>query len=317
MEDSPLVIAISASALFDTSEGDKIFQEKGVENYRFYQQEHKTDILPRGVAYPFIERILSLNSALGEQDLIKVVLFSRNSPEAGLRVMNSIRAYSLNISTALFTSGEYNFQYLTSVGASLFLSANRDHVKTAIDAGFAAGVVLPTIIPDSDAEPELRLAFDFDGVIADDDSEIFYNSTQDLAKYHKHEAELAGSPLSRGPIGEFLQKISRIQQLERSKKAKDSNYQQIIKTAIVTARNAPAHERVITTLNDLGITVDSAFFIGGMKKSLFLNVMKPHMFFDDQMKNLADLKHVPAVHIPFGIKNIDCDMSIEQSNESI
>ena len=285
-----LVIAVSTSALFDMEESDSIYRVKGIDAYRKYQERMINEPLGKGVAFPFIKRILNLNNSFPEDKPIEVVIFSKNSPESGLRAFRSIAHYNLDISRACFSSGKSNFQYLPAFNASLFLSANPEDTEKAISAGFAAGTVLDTKVIDDENDTQLRLGFDFDGVIADDSSEQFYK-------------ELASNPLSEGPIGTLLQKISFFQRLENAQVDKNPNYKKILSTAIITARNAPAHERVVTTLKSLNIEVDDVFFLGGIDKTRILNILKPHIFFDDQMIHLDHLEDIPAVHIPFGIAN--------------
>ena len=299
-----LVIAVSSSALFNLLESDSIFKTHGIDAYRKYQEDNIDQPFEKGVAFPFIKRILSLNDSFQEEMPVEVVMFSKNSPESGLRAFRSIKHYGLNISRACFSSGESNFQYLPAFNASLFLSANEEDTRSAIQAGFAAGTVLNVEVADDDNDKELRLGFDFDGVIADDSSETFYKSVNgNMESYFQHEQELSENPLSGGPIGALLQKISFFQKLEKKKAASDKTYRRILKTAIITARNAPAHERVVTTLKNLDVEVDNVFFLGGINKARILNILKPHIFFDDQIVHLSDLKKIPAVHIPFGVAN--------------
>ena len=300
--DNKLVVAISASALFDTSKDDDLYNAEGVEAYRVRQKKLLNTPFDQGVAFPFIKRLLKLNESFPEERPVEVILFSRNSFDAGMRVMRSIQAYGLDISMAFFSSGEYIYQYLNSINASIFLSANKEHTRIAMEHGYAAGTVLPTTLIDSDDDTELRLAFDFDGVIASDDSEKVYIN-EGLDNYRAHEIENASRPLEGGPLSKLLEKISKIQKMEDQKEQSDPNYGRIIKTAIVTARNAPAHERVLTTLESFGISVDTTILLGYIQKSRVLNVMKPHLFFDDDLRNFKDLQNVAAVHIPFGIKN--------------
>jgi 5'-nucleotidase len=293
-----LVIAVASSALFDLSESHDIYTEKGIEAYRKFQETNIDKCFPKGVAFPFIKRLLSLNKVF-EQEPVEVVLLSRNSPETGLRAFRSIKEYGLNITRAAFFSGESPYEYLPAYNVSLFLSAEEVDVKNAIDAGFAAGRVLNTTVIDDDEDVELRLAFDFDGVIADDEAEQVFQGG-DLNDFHQHEAEHANEPLKEGPLGDLLKKISYFQKLENKRIRQDKTYNRILKIAIVTARNAPSHERMVSTLKNMGVEVNQAFFLGGIAKSRVLNIMKPHMFFDDQMGHLEHIDKVPAVHIPFG-----------------
>lgn len=304
------VIAVSASALFDTAKEDRIFSEEGVDSYKKYQKEHEGDIYERGVAFPFIQKFLKLNEVLDGQP-VEVVLFTRNSPDLGIRIMESIKHYRLNISRAHFSSGEYNYQYLPSFNACLFLSANPEHTRAAMKEGFAAGTVIKTDIQDefSDShDGELRFAFDFDGVIADDASEKRHkDNDEQLDKYFENENKDARTPLQEGPLHNLILQIAKLQELEKQKYEQDHSYQKLIKTAIVTARNAPADERVITTLRDFHVSVDQAFFMGGIDKSRVLNIMRPHIYFDDDKRNLQNLENVIAVHIPYGVLNENVD----------
>lgn len=299
-----LVIAVSSSALFDMRQSDAVFQ-KGQDDYRNYQLQHIQDPLGQGVAYPFIRRLLSLNEAFPEERPVEVVLFSRNSPETGLRAFRSVQHYNLDISKAYFSSGRTPYHFLPSFHASLFLSANEEDTRQAIAAGYAAGTVLNAnqAHNDDDNERELRIAFDFDGVAADDTAEQFFKATGDIHRYLAHENALRNTPLGGGPIAELLRKISFFQRLERRRADLDSSYKPIVRTTLITARSAPAHERVVTTLRNLRINADEAFFLGGGCKADILKVLKPHIFFDDQLRHLEGLGGIPAVHIPFGIVN--------------
>lgn len=300
--DKKLVITVTSSALFDMRESDEIFRTQGVDGYRQYQEENIDKTLEKGVAFPFIRRILSLNEVFQEEQPIEVVLFSKNSPDAGNRAMRSIAKYGLNISRFLFTSGDPNFQYLPAYNSTLFLTSNPDDTKAAISAGYAAGTVLNKSVVDDEGDYQFRLAFDFDSVLASDESEKIYKD-KGMEVYRAYETENASNPLSAGPLEPLLKKISTFRKMEKRRAEKDPTYTPILRTAIVTARNAPAHERVLTTLKEWDIDVDQLFFLGGMDKSLILNIMKPHIFFDDQMIHLENLDKVPAVHIPFGVAN--------------
>lgn len=298
-----LVVAVASSALFDLTESDSIFKARGLNAYQQYQRENEQNPFKKGVAFPFIKRLLRLNEAFQEAQ-VEVVLMSKNSPETGLRALNSIKHYGLDITRAGFTSGNPHFKYLPAFNTALFLSANKQDVDDAIANGYAAGKVLNTVVIDNDDDMELRLAFDFDGVLADDESERVYKESG-MKPYQDYESERSNIPLNTGPVIELLKKISVFQQLEKRQKDKDPEYKQIIKTAIVTARNAPAHERMIKTLNAWEIDVDETFFLGGIDKSRILNIMQPHIYFDDQIIHLDHLDRIPAVHIPFGIANQD------------
>ncbi len=295
-----IVIAISSSALFDMTESDKIFRDNGLEAYKAHQKQNIDVPLGKGVAFPFISRLLKLNEAFPNSRPVEVILLSKNSPESGLRAFNSFNHYGLDISRGILSSGDANFQFLPAFNADLFLSSNEEDVKEALKLGYPAGRIIANTV-DDDESPELRLAFDFDGVLADDESERVYKE-RGMEEYRKYESSKKTEPLSPGPLEPLLKKISSFQKTERQYSISHPDYTPRIKTSIITARNAPAHERMIRTLNNWGIDVDSLFLLGGMEKDKFLSILKPHMFFDDQMVHLENI-HAPAVHIPFGIAN--------------
>jgi 5'-nucleotidase len=298
-----LVIAVASSALFDLTESDSVFREQGEEKYREYQRRHKTVLLNKGVAFPFVRRFLRLNAAYPEHLPVEVVLLSRNDPETGLRVFHSIKEYGLDISRAAFTSGRSPYRYIPAFNVSLFLSANPRDVKRAIDAGYPAGTVMPSTVEDDDNDNELIVAFDFDGVIADDESESIYKS-QNLDAFVAHEITKANIPHNPGPLGDLFKKLSFFQKLERSRELEDHHYKRVLRTAIVTARSAPAHERVVTTLREWGINPDETFFLGGMEKHRILETLSPHIFFDDQRSHLkSSAGRIPMVHVPYGVAN--------------
>ena len=297
-----LVIAVASSALFDLTESDSIFKAQGLKAYKEYQNRNVKNPFDKGVAFPFIKRLLSLNTHFPEEKPVEVILMSKNSPETGLRAFNSIAHYGLDITRAGFTSGQPHFKYLPSFNTSLFLSANKSDVDDAIAHRLAAGMVLNTTVIDDDNDNELRIAFDFDGVLADDESEKIYQK-DGLPTYQQYESERSDIPLNAGPVIDLLKKISFYQKLEARKAEQDVSYTPMLKTAIVTARNAPVHVRMINTLNSWGIDINEAFFLGGIDKSRILNVMRPHIYFDDQMGHLDHLDKIPAVHIPFGVVN--------------
>lgn len=299
------VIAVASSALFNLEDSDKIFREQGEEVYRAHQRENETKVLDTGVAFPLIKRLLQINT--GKDKPVEVVLLSRNDPDTGLRVFNSIEHYGLDISRAAFVTGDNPFKYMNAFNASLFLSGNKADVEQAVAMGLPAGCIQPTSFVDNDDDLELRLAFDFDGVIADDSAEKVYQSggsTGGLESFHEHETLNALEPLPPGPLLRFFNELAKLQ-----KKIKDSNQEKSaskpsIKIAIVTARNAPAHTRVVHTLRSLDIFVDEALFLGGVNKNNVLSVFKPHIFFDDQIGHINDVSgQFPSVHVPFGITN--------------
>ena len=298
-----LVIAVASSALFDLDESDRIFREQGEEVYRKYQEDNIDNILQKGVAFPFIRRFLTLNQAFPDQLPVEVVLLSRNSPETGMRVMRSIEHYKLDITRAAFFSGNSPYNYIPAFNASLFLSANAIDVSKAINAGYPAGRVINTSVSDNDNDSGLRIAFDFDGVIIDDEAETIYQTTHDLDKFNRSELEKVAIAHKAGPLQDLFRKISRFQLLEKEKSKKEPSYKPILKISIVTARNAPSHERMINTLKQWGVIPDETFLMGGIEKRRVLEIMKPHIYFDDQQTHLAPVDGIPMVHIPFGIAN--------------
>jgi len=291
--------------MFDLTESDKIFRTQGEEKYREYQESKKDSPLQEGIAFSFIKRLLSLND-LSQDDtgpLVEVVLLSRNDPDTGLRVMKSIEHHGLGITRAIFQQGLSPYDYIPALNISLFLSSNKSDVLEAIAKGFPAGYVMDSKKIDDPKDKTLRIAFDFDGVIADDSSETVMQ-TGDLLKFHDHETANVMEPHGGGPLKEFLLRISKIQAAEEEKRKNDSSYKNRLRVSIVTARNAPSHERAINTLKSWGVMANDAFFLGGVEKKLVLDVLKPHIFFDDQSGHLATASEVaPSVHIPFGITN--------------
>ena len=300
-----LVVGVASSAMFDLSESDKIFRTEGEENYRKHQEEKKDVPLEQGIAFSFIRRLLSLND-LSTDDagpMVEVVLLSRNSPDTGLRVMNSIRHHGLGITRAIFQQGVSPYAYIDALSISLFLSSIRSDVLEAIAQGFPAGYVMDSKKIDDPNDETLRIAFDFDGVLADDASEKVMQQNN-LEQFHSHETANVMEPHGSGPLKNFLVRVSRIQRAEEDRTKTDSGYKKRLRVSIVTARNAPSHERAINTLKSWGVIANDAFFLGGIEKKLVLDVLQPHIFFDDQSGHLAGASEVvPSVHIPFGITN--------------
>ena len=281
----------------------QVYLAGGVEEYRRYQEKNIDMPLSKGVAFPFIRRFLSINKSFPKQCPVEVVLLSRNSPETGLRVFRSIRHYELDITRAAFMTGRSPHEYVPAFNASLFLSANEEDVQSAIDANYPAGAVLPSKVYDDELDTELRVAFDFDGVIADHEAEAVYQKNNDLGEFEAHELERQAIPHQPGPLADLFKKLSFMQKLEQKRRKESPSYKKILKIAIVTARNAPSHERVVTTLKSWGVSADESFFLGGMEKSRILTVLKPHIFFDDQRSHLrSPAGSIPMVHVPFGVK---------------
>ncbi len=300
--DRKLVVGVSSNALFDLHEEDKIFREEGINAYRKYQIENKNKIIDKGIAYPFIERFLRINKVYVDERPVEVIILSKNSSETGVRIMNSIKGYGLDISRGAFTSGDSPYKYIPAYNISLYLSTSENDVTNAIQAGYPAGRFINTDIEFLDDSYELRDAFDFDGVIADDESEIVFQS-DGLQMYFEYETLHVSDPHRPGPLADFFKKLSLFQKLETMKQDKDPTYKKIIRTAIITARNAPAHERAINTLKSWDVSVDDLFLLGGIEKWRILETWKPHLFMDDQISHLdPKLTKVPLVHVPFHTK---------------
>ncbi len=289
-----LVVAISSRALFDLDESHRIFEAEGKETYCRYQIDREEDVLAPGVAFSLVKKLLSINDLLSEP-LVEVILLSRNSADTGLRVFNSIRHHELTIGRAAFTSGKSPFNYIAAFGAQLFLSANADDVVAALDGGFAAATIVASNSRTTTSS-ELRIAFDGDAVLFSDESERIYRS-QGLDAFTEHEAAEAHNPLPGGPFKEFLDALHHIQTRFPPDKAP-------IRTALVTARAAPAHERVVRTLRAWNIRIDEALFLGGMEKGPFLRAFGADIFFDDQEGHCQSAsRHVATGHVPHGIAN--------------
>ena len=298
-----LVVGVASSALFDLDASDAVFRRDGEQKYREYQRDHLGAALAPGVAFPFIRRLLALNDLSGDERLVEVVVLSRNDPETGLRVMRSVEHHGLDITRAIFMQGRSPYRFMEPLRMSLFLSANEADVREAIRMGFAAGRVVGRAV-DDDGGTDLRIAFDFDGVLADDSAEQFYQK-RSLEEYQANESALADVPLPKGPLAAFLEKINHIQGIEDAKHDADpGGYKRRVRVAVVTARSAPAHERAINSIHQWGLRVNDAFFLGGIDKGPVLGVLQPHIFFDDQHRHVDTAsRSTPSVHIPFGELN--------------
>ncbi|MEV4861697.1 5'-nucleotidase [Streptomyces ossamyceticus] len=299
-----LVIGVASSALFDLAEADTVFREQGEESYRAYQEEHLDDTLGTGVAFPFIRRLLSLNDLSSSDDpLVEVIVLSRNDPDTGLRVMRSIEAHGLPISRAIFMQGRSPYRFMPALNMSLFLSANEIDVREAVALGLPAGRVLGPAAADDTDDQDLRIAFDFDGVLADDSSEQVFQA-DGIEGFRSHEIMNAATPHDPGPLRDFLANVNRLQRREEEQRTTDPDYKIRVHVSLVTARNAPAHERAVRSLKGWGVTVNDAFFLGGIDKSTIRHVLRPHIFFDDQVSHLAGTsRSTPSVHVPFGKMN--------------
>jgi len=290
-----LVVAISSRALFNLDESHQIFEEQGIEAYLAYQVKNEDKILEPGVAFPLVKKLLALNDPLNQESFVEVILLSRNSADTGLRVFNSIQHYSLNIIRAAFTNGASTYRYVNAFNSHLFLSANPSDVQHALAQGCAAATIFHTH-NNNNGTDQLRIAFDGDAVLFSDEAERIYQK-DGLAAFASTELAAAQTPLAGGPFKGFLAALHTIQT-----KFPANNCP--IRTALVTARSAPAHERVIRTLRTWNIRIDEALFLGGLSKGEFLRAFGADFYFDDQPGHCADTsEHVPTGHVPHGIIN--------------
>lgn len=297
MKANKLVVAISSRALFDLEAAHDVFMKQGVEAYCHYQIKHESEILEKGVAFSLVKKLLDLNDLETDHVQVEIILLSRNSADTGLRVFNSIEHYGLSISRAAFSGGEMPYRYVRPFGAHLFLSADPEDVKAALDTGLAAATILPSKANDKD-DGLLRIAFDGDAVIFSDEAEQVYQKSG-LAEFEASEKAAAESPLPGGPFKEFLAALHNIQSRYPAKESP-------IRTALVTARCAPAHERVIKTLRAWDIRIDEALFLGGMSKGKFLDAYGADLFVDDQQGHCdVASEFVLTGHVPTGVTNRD------------
>ena len=289
-----MVIGISSRALFDLTKENEIFEREGLESYCRYQVEHEQDILKPGPGFRLVRALLHLNELADNDDLVEVIIMSRNSPDTSLRVFNAIAHYGLDITRSVLVSGASLAPYLSAFHTDLFLSACEEDVQSAIDSGIAAGIICtdqtPQVIPMPTSE--IRIAFDGDAVLFADESEAIYKQ-QGLDAFEENERVHAREPLAEGPFAGFLKKLSNLQ---RKLGTQDCP----VRTALVTSRSAPAHERVIRTMRAWNVRVDEAFFLGGLEKKDFLKAFGAQIFFDDQkIHTQSAAVEVPAARVPY------------------
>jgi len=290
-----LVVAISSRALFDLDDSHKVYEEQGVDAYCAYQVTHENVILAPGVAFHLVSKLLALNERDPAHPRVEVILLSRNSADTGLRIFNAIEHYGLDITRAAFCGGGSSHRYIQAFGAHLFLSTDAGDVRRALAEGHAAAAILPSHVS-HDVQDEIRIAFDGDAVLFSDESERIFKQAG-LAAFAANERAAANTPLPGGPFKAFLSALHRLQ---AEFPADDSP----IRTALITARGAPAHERVIRTLRAWNIRIDEAMFLGGMKKGAFLKAFGADIFFDDQKGHCDSAReHVATGHVPFGVAN--------------
>lgn len=289
-----LKIAVTTRALFQLENENQIYVDKGKKAYEEHQIKKEQDLLRKGAAFSLIQSLLSINSIETTKDKVEVLLVTRNNANTGIRVFNSINKYGLNITRGVFTGGGELVPYLSALNIDLFLTANSTDAQSAIDAGIPAATLLTDNIPEyKDNTPnQIRIAFDGDAVLFADDSELIYKK-QGLTEFANNEARLADVPMNEGPFAKFLKIIASLQNSL-------GDEQEFIRTALVTARNAPSHERVIKTLREWGVRIDEMFFLGGISKVPILKTFGAQIFFDDQKAYTEPASSiVPAGTVPY------------------
>jgi 5'-nucleotidase len=295
LRSEPLVVAISSRALFDLEKGHEVYVNEGVDAYCAYQVEREDELLEPGVAFPLVQKFLALNEADAGTRRVEVVLISRNSADTGLRIFNSIAHYGLDITRAAFSGGDSPFRYVTPFSADLYLSADPANVRQALQSQVAAATILPSS-RHTHRQGQLRIAFDGDAVIFADDSERIYQ-TEGLAAFAASEKKMATTPMTAGPFRKFLHALHELQ-------SRWPRHEAPIRTALFTARSAPAHERVIRTLRAWNVRIDEAVFLGGLDKGEFLRTFGADIFFDDQTGHCESAsRYVATGHVPHGVTN--------------
>jgi 5'-nucleotidase len=291
--DGRLVVAISSRALFDFEEENRLFESSDDHAYMQLQLARLEQPARPGVAFSLVRKLLAFNDAVAR---VEVVILSRNDPVSGMRVFRSAQHFGLPIQRGVFTRGQSPWRYLKPLAANLFLSANEADVRSALAAGVPAARVAVHAAHASDANPnEVRIAFDGDAVLFSDEAERVYQH-QGLDAFQHHERERAATPLAAGPFKPLLEALQRLQ--------REPGEAMRLRTALVTARSAPAHERAIRTLMDWHIEIDEAMFLGGLPKGAFLREFEPDFFFDDQTGHVdSAAAHVPAGHVAAGVAN--------------
>ena len=294
--DGQLVVAISSRALFDFEQENRVFEASDDRAYMQLQLERVDSPAKPGVAFSLVNKLLAFNTG-DAAPRVEVVILSRNDPVSGMRVFRSAKHYGLPIQRGVFTRGQSPWRYLRPLSANLFLSTNEPDVRSALGAGVPAARVFPQSARASDANPhEVRIAFDGDAVLFSDEAEQVFQ-LHGLSAFQTHELDQAQTPLAAGPFKPLLEALHRMQ--------REPSGNMRIRTALVTARSAPAHERAIRTLMDWHIDVDEAMFLGGLPKGEFLREFEPDFFFDDQTGHIENaLAHVPSGHVAAGVRNL-------------
>ena len=295
MKKSKLVIGISSRALFDLDDSHKIFEKEGVDAYKEHQILNEDKILDPGNAFGLVKKILDINNLYDSKDRVEVILLSRNSADTGLRVFNSIEAHNLDITRAVFCGGESPHKYVKDFNIDLFLSSSDEDVRMAIESNVASATIISGNSNFKEDSHLLKIAFDGDAVIFSDESEKVFHE-KGMNAFIKNEIK-GDNTLEPGPMKPFLMELNRLQ---REFSLEDCP----IRTALVTARSAPTHKRVIKTLREWGVRIDESLFLGGMSKEDFLKSFQADIFFDDQLKNIVDASgKITSAHVPYGVKN--------------
>lgn len=298
-----LKVAVSSRALFQLETEDEIFKTKGSEEYEKYQVEHENDVLAPGAAFPVVKALLEL----GEDD-VEVIVVSKNTANTSLRVFNSIHANDLNICRGFFTGGDSIIGYLKSLDIDLYLTANDQSAKEAIDNGIPAATMITSAAKYVTDSADLRIAFDGDAVLFSDESEAIFKK-DGLKAFSENEGKNADVPMNEGPMAKFLRALSKIQEKQKKNNLKTGTK---ITTALVTARSAPAHARTIKTLRAWGIKMGQAFFLGGLDKTYVLREFRPQIFFDDQHIHTDKAALiVPAGTVPYKSGSAICTVNNE------
>lgn len=290
-----LVIAVSSRSLFHIEDGNHIFETEGQEAFDRYMQEKENVPLRPGVAFPLVSKFLALNSTRGyKRDRVDIVLLSRNSPDAGMRIMNSVEHYGLDIERAVFCAGSDRFRYAKALGAHVFLSANSKDVATAVQNGVAAATMLPTETEGATSETSIRIAFDGDSVLFSSEADECYRE-HGLEAFRRVESEKVNVPLGEGPFRPFLEALQKLQQQFPARECP-------VRVGMVTARGMPSHGRPLQTLRHWGVQVDEAIFAGGGPKGPLLKAFRADIFFDDTSKNIESAREhdILSGHVPYG-----------------
>ncbi|KAJ1177955.1 hypothetical protein NDU88_003206 [Pleurodeles waltl] len=300
-----ITIAVSSRALFRMEEEQKIYREKGLEEYVKYQLEHENEPFKPGAAFPFVKALETVNARLRElyptsEDLFDIVLMTNNHAQVGVRLINTINHHNLFIERFCMTGGKSPIDYLKAYHTNLYLSSDSEKVQEAIEQGIAAATIFS---PNKDVavfEDQLRVAFDGDAVLFSDESEKIVKE-HGLDMFFEHEKAYENKPLAKGPLKGFLEALGKLQ---KKFYAKGLRLECPIRTYLVTARSAASSgARALKTLRSWGLETDEALFLAGAPKGPLLEKIRPHIFFDDQMFHVEGAQQMGtiAAHVPYGV----------------